>query len=334
MWYYSNINSIPEGFISGNGRIEATEVDIASKIPGRLKEVLVNEGDFVAKDQVLARIQSDQLEAQLAEAKAQHQQAINTVSSAEAQVVAREADQLAAEAVVAQRESEMAAEQARLKRTQSLVKQGAVSAQDLDDDRAKVLSYEASIKSAKAQVAAANAAILAAKAQVKGAQSTVEAAKATVERIQSDLNDSELKSPRAGRIQYRIAQNGEVIATGGKVLNLVDLEDVYLTFFIPETAAGRIAIGSEVRIILDTAPDYVIPAKISFVSSVSQFTPKTVETESERQKLMFRVKGQIDKELLQKHLEQVKTGLPGVAWLKLDSEAEWPSHLQIKITKD
>ena len=89
--------------------------------------------------------------------------------------------------------------------------------------------------------------------------------------------------------------------------------------------------GSEARIILDAAPNYVIPARISFVSSTAQFTPKTVETASERQKLMFRVKAQIPPELLQQHLKQVKTGLPGVAWLKLDAQAQWPAELQTRL---
>ncbi|MQU09718.1 HlyD family efflux transporter periplasmic adaptor subunit, partial [Pseudomonas helleri] len=78
--------------------------------------------------------------------------------------------------------------------------------------------------------------------------------------------------------QLRVAQPGEVLGAGGRVLNLVDLSDVYMTFFLPETVAGKVALGSEVRILLDAAPHLVIPAKVSFVSSVAQFTPKTVET--------------------------------------------------------
>ncbi len=105
-------------------------------------------------------------------------------------------------------------------------------------------------------------------------------------------------------MQYRIAQPGEVLASGGKVLNLVDLSDVYMTFFLPETVVGRVALGSEVHIVLDAAPQYVIPARVSYVASTAQFTPKTVETASERQKLMFRVKARIDPALLQKNFKR------------------------------
>ena len=175
------------------------------------------------------------------------------------------------------------------------------------------------------------AAIAAARTQVTSAQSQVQAIDATLERIQAEIDDSQLKAPRDGRVQFRLAQPGEVLGAGGKVLNLVDLSDVYMSFFLPETAAGRVALGTEVRIVLDAAPQFVIPAEVSFVSSTAQFTPKTVETASERQKLMFRVKARIAPELLQKHLEQVKTGLPGEAWIKLDPHSAWPAHLQTKL---
>ncbi len=184
---------------------------------------------------------------------------------------------------------------------------------------------------AQAQVSAGQAAIEAAQAQVVGAGSSVAAAEATVARIEADITDSQLKSPRDGRVQYRIAEPGEVLGSGGRVLNLVDLGDVYMTFFLPETVVGRVPLGSEVRITLDAAPQYVIPATVSYVASTAQFTPKSVETESERQKLMFRVKARISRELLEKHLTVVKTGLPGVAWLKLDQRVQWPASLSVKV---
>jgi len=320
-----------EGFVSSNGRIEATEIDVSSKFGGRVQDILVADGDFVKTGQTLAHMQVQTLEAQRDEALAHQQQTVTAVASAEAQVTARESDRLAVLALVAQRESELDAAQKRLARSETLTREGAASGQELDDDRARVSSVQAAVLAAKAQVQAAQAAIAAAKAQVAGARSTVDAADATITRIQVDIKDSSLVAPRDGRVQYRIAQPGEVLGAGGKVLNLVDLGDVYMTFFVPETAAGKLALDSEVHLILDAAPQYVIPAKISFVASTAQFTPKTVETASERQKLMFRVKAQIDRELLQKNLKQIKTGLPGMVWLKLDPQATWPADLAVKV---
>ncbi len=159
------------------------------------------------------------------------------------------------------------------------------------------------------------------------AEASVDAARAAIESISADIDDSTLVSPRDGRVQYRVAQTGEVLSAGGRILNLVDLSDVYMTFFLPTGEAGRIAIGTEVRLVLDAAPQYVIPARVTFVADVAQFTPKTVETAEERQKLMFRIKAHIDKELLQKHIRQVKTGLPGMAYVRADPQVAWPAEL-------
>ena len=129
-------------------------------------------------------------------------------------------------------------------------------------------------------------------------------------------------------MQYRVAQLGEVLAAGGRILNLVDLGDVYMTFFLPTAEAGRVTMGSDVRLVLDAAPQYIVPAKVTFVADVAQFTPKTVETEEERQKLMFRIKARISPELLRKNIRNVKTGLPGMAYVQLDQNADWPATLQ------
>ena len=317
-------------FVSGNGRIEAVEIDVATKLGGRVQDILVREGDFVQAGQVLGHMQVYTLQAQRDEAAARQQQSVSGVDSAQAQVAVRQSDIAAAEGVVAMRESEVDAAQRRLRRSDTLAKEGASSAQELDDDRARVSTARAALAASRAQVTAAQAALTAARTQVVGARATVTAAEATVARIDADITDSALVAPRDGRVQYRVAQPGEVLGGGGKVLNMVDLSEVHMTFFVPETVAGRLALGSEVRIRLDAAPDFVVPARLSFVASTAQFTPKTVETESERQKLMFRVKAQIDRELLQKYLKQVKTGLPGVAWLKLDGAAPWPPELALK----
>jgi HlyD family secretion protein len=319
------------GFVSGNGRLEATELDVSSKLGGRVQDILVADGDFVTAGQTLAHMQVQTLDAQRDEASARHEQSITAVASAEAQVAVRESDQQAAMALVTQRESELDAAKLRLARSETLAKEGASSQQELDDDRARMLSAMAAVGATRAQVRAAQAAIVAARTQVVGARSAVTAVGATVTRIKADITDSALSSPRDGRVQYRIAQPGEVLAPGGKVLNLVDLGDVYMTFFVPEAAAGKLALGSDVHLVLDAAPQYVIPAKVSFVASTAQFTPKTVETASERQKLMFRVKAQLDPLLLRQHLRLIKTGLPGVAWIKLDGQATWPPELAVKV---
>lgn len=318
-----------EGFISGNGRIEATEIDISTKTAGRLHDVLVKEGEFVRAGQPLADMDTTTLKAQRDEAVANLNQAKAAVQTAESQASQRRSELESARAQVAARAAERDAARKQFARTQSLAGKGMVSQQALDDARASTDSKQAAVASANAQVAAAQAAIDTALSQVTSSRSSVDAAAATIARIDADIADAVLKAPRDGRVQVRVAQPGEVLAAGGRVLNLLDLSDVYMTFFVPEVAAGRIAMGSQARIVLDAAPGTVIPATVSFVASQAQFTPKTVETASERQKLMFRVRAQIPPDLLKRYIERVKTGMPGVAWLKLDADAPWPATLQV-----
>lgn len=332
-WTTQRPDDIPEGFVQGNGRIEATEISIATKTGGRVADIRVGEGDFVQAGQVLVRMELDSLRAQRVEAVARLQQAQEAVAQARAAVAQRESDRASALAVVTQRESELEAAQRRLPRSEKLAQDGFYSGQVLDDDRARVRTLDAALVAARSQAEAARTAIAAARTQVGGAQANVRALEATLQRLDVELAEGELKAPRDGRVQFRVAQPGEVIGAGARVLNLLDITDVYMTFFLPETVAGRVAIGSEVRLVLDVAPDHVVPARISFVASSAQFTPKTVETESERQKLMFRVRAQIPRELLLKYQTQVKTGLPGVAWVRLDPQAPWPDRLNRQLVQ-
>jgi HlyD family secretion protein len=320
-------SSLPAGIASGNGRIEAIEIDVATRIPGRIRDILVNEGDFVTAGQALARMDTDQLEAQRRQAEAQRQRAMIGIETAKSLVTQREAERTAALAVIAQREAQLDTYERKLARSEQLIKTNAVSQQVLDDDRANAEGAKAAVAAARAQLAASEAAVSTARAQIVDAEAAADAARAAIESITADINDGVLKSPRDGRVQYRVSQPGEVLSAGGRVLNLVDLGDVYMTFFLPTAQAGRVAVGTEARLVLDAAPQYVIPARVSFVADVAQFTPKTVETEEERLKLMFRVKAQIAPELLRKYIQRVKTGLPGMAYVRLDPQAEWPKTL-------
>lgn len=271
---------------------------------------------------------TDQLEAQRRQAEAQLHRAMVGVETAKNLVSQREAEKAAAEAILAQRQAQFDTADKKLARSEQLIKTNAISQQVLDDDRAAAQGARAAVAAARAQIAASEAAINASKALVIDAAAAVDAAQASIDTIMVEINDSTLRSLRDGRVQYKVAQPGEVLSAGGRVLNLVDLADVYMTFFLPTAQAGGVRIGSDVRLVLDAAPQYVIPAKVTFVADVAQFTPKTVETEEERLKLMFRVKAHISPELLRKYIRQVKTGLPGVAYVRVDPNADWPASLK------
>ena len=330
-WLKLRPPGLPEGLASGNGRIEATEIDVDAKIPGRIADILVAEGDFVSAGQALAHMDTRTLEAQRREAEAQLERATIGVDTAGAVVRQREAERIAAKANIGVRQALLDQASARLARVEPMAAKDFETKQALDDARAAVNGATAAVAGSEAEFAAAEAGLSAAKAQVVDAKAAVVAAKATIERIVADIDDSSLKTPRDGRVQFKVAEQGEVLPAGGRVLNLVDLSDVYMTFFLPTKEAGQATMGAEARIVLDPLPDAVIPASITFVANVAQFTPKTVETEAERQKLMFRVKAQIPPDLLRKYIQIVKTGVPGMAYVKLDPKAQWPANLAVKL---
>jgi len=222
-----------------------------------------------------------------------------------------------AESQIDQRKAVLAAAKSDFERGQELIKTQIITQQTYDQRQRNYESSQANVAAAIAQREQAGAAI-------KGAQ-------AEVERIESILHDLVLVSPRTGRVQYLLARNGEVIAAGGKIMTILDLHDVYMTIFLPAAVAGRLEMGSEARIILDPAPDYVIPAKVSFVAADAQFTPKTVETTEEREKLMFRAKLQLDAEVLKQYSRRVKTGVRGLGIVRTNTATPWPDDLQVKL---
>lgn len=326
-WQRMKAPALPAGIASGNGRIEATEVDIAALSGGKIARIAVHEGDFVHRGDVLVQMDVVQLMAQKRQAEAQLRRALIGVETAGALVAQAEAQQRATVAQVDQAQAVLDAAVLRLNRSEQLVKSNTLSQQTLDDDRAGERQARAGLASAQASVAAAEAGVGSARAQVVDAGAAVDAAQAQIDSVVSSLDDATLQSPRDGRVQYLVAQEGEVVAAGGRVLNLADLSDVYMTFFLPTSQAGKVRVGSEVRLVMDAAPGYVLPATVSYVADVAQFTPKTVETAEEREKLMFRVRARIDPALLREYIDYVKTGLPGMAYVRLDPKADWPASL-------
>jgi HlyD family secretion protein len=304
-WWQSRQPQLPAGIVSGNGRIEADEVDITTKYAGRVKEILVHEGDLVKADQVLARMDTAELQAALEHAKAE-------LAKAEAEV--REA-----QATIVQRDSELALAKQELARALPLVREGSLSQRTVDQRQSQRDTAEAALKAAQAHLVTHNHA--------------VHAARAEVQRLQTQIDDNSLRAPVMGRVLYRLARPGEVLAAGGKTLTLVDLSEVYMEIFLPSQQAVRLSSGAPARIVLDGV-NVVIPATVSFVSPEAQFTPKQVETRSEREKLMFRVKVMVPQELVIKHIEKVKTGVRGVAYVRLDDAVSWPAALESRLPGD
>jgi HlyD family secretion protein len=292
--------SLPPGIVYGNGRIEADQIDIDTKFAGRIAQLFVDEGDMVKAGQVLARMDTQDLAAQLARAESQIQQARHSLDEANANV-----DLTKTQVTLAQQEFD---------RTRALVKRGFATNELLDQRRQALDGAIASLKAANERVGAAERAL--------------DAATHDAEYYRVNIVDNSLVAARDGRIQYRIANVGEVLPAGGRVFTMLDILYVYMDIYLPTAEAGKVKTGADARIVLDARPELAIPAKVAFIATQAQFTPKTVETKDERDKLMFRIRVKIDPERLRSRGPAVRSGLPGVAYVKQDPSVEWPPSLQ------
>jgi HlyD family secretion protein len=302
-WWFLSRPALPPGFAGGNGRLEAQAINVAAKYPGRLKTVTPHEGDTVDAGQVVATIDIEPLEAQLRASQAKILEAQNNLRTARAQVKSTQA-----QLNLANKE---------YKRAEKLVATGAISAQERDADYSKVEVNQADLTGYQAQVSRS--------------QSAIEAQTAESERIKAVMADNTLRSPVRARVQSRMHEPGEVVAEGEPVLSLLDLSDVYMYVFLPTDAAGKVAMNSEARILLDAIPQYPIRAVVTYISPNAQFTPKTVETAEERHNLTFKVKLQLNREKLRQYESYVKAGLPGMGYVRyFTNTADWPPNLQPK----
>ncbi|HML14252.1 MAG TPA: HlyD family efflux transporter periplasmic adaptor subunit [Xanthobacteraceae bacterium] len=301
-WWTELQSRLPPGIFYGNGRIEADEIDIDTKFAGRIAELFADEGSMVKAGQIVARMDTSDIQQSLEKSQAQLRQAQRALDEAHANL-----DQQQTQATLAAQEMD---------RTAQLLKDGWAT-KELYDQRRQTLD-------------GANAGLAAARERVAEAEHALQAAQHDAEYYKVTIADNSLTAPRDGRIQYRIANVGEVLPAGGKVFTMLDISYVYMDIYLPTQEAGKVKFGDDARIVLDALPNVAIPAKVSFIATQAQFTPKTVETQSERDKLMFRIRVRIDPERLRARGEAVRSGLPGVAYVRTDPAVAWPPALQGK----
>lgn len=299
-WWLHHAPGLPPGIASSNGRLEADEIDIATKFAGRVSEILAEEGDMVRAGQVVARVDTRDLEAQLAQAKAQTDQARQTIVQQQATLV--------------QMGSQLKLTVQQLQRARTLADEGYGTREVLDQRQSQFNVAMGAYHETEARIAAAMAG--------------VESATHNADLIGVNIADNTLVAPKDGPIQYRLANVGEVLAAGGKVFTMLDVTYVYMDIFLPTGAAGQVKFGDGAVILLDALPGRPIPASVTFIASKNEFTPKTVETRSERDKLMFRIRVRIDPKLLRAHEAEVRSGLPGMAYIRTDPATAWPPSLQ------
>jgi HlyD family secretion protein len=257
-------------------------------------------GDMVTAGQVLAVMDTRDIQQTLEKSEAQAKLAQRTIEEANANLAQQQTQQ-----ILAVQEMDRAA---------ALIKDGFVTQEQFDQQ--------------KQALDAANAGLIAAEKRVAEAKHALEAAQHDVGLYKVNIADNTLVAPRPGRIQYRIKNIGEVLPAGGKVFTMLDIGYVYMDIYLPPVQAGKVKIGTDARILLDAHPNTPIPANVYFIANQAQFTPKMVDVQSEDDKLMFRIRVRIDPDRSRAHADAVRSGLPGVAYLRVDPAVVWPKNLQ------
>lgn len=337
--------ALPPSIARSNGRLELQRYDVATLQAGRVVELLADEGDRVQKEQLLARLSNDISGSQLALAEAQQRQAEELVQRASAGRAQAEAGLNQAQSAITRATAEVSAQKEVLKvaqlelrnaqqlRKDNLVAAAEVSKRQADRDRAAaaVKASEALLASAKASREQAAAALAAATAQIDEAKAGVAQAAASVQMASNSDGQFRITSPIAGQVEYRISTVGSVLGAGGKVFSLLDPSDVSMNIFLVNGDMAPLRVGDEARIVLDGI-DAVFPATVSRIASEAQFTPKMVETQSERAKLMFKVKLKIPADTARQFSGLLKGGLSGDGYVRLDG-SPWPAALAVRLLR-
>jgi HlyD family secretion protein len=286
--YYFLSRNREEGnpFLKVSGNIETTEVDVGFKVSGRIVGLFVQEGDWVERGKVLAKLDNEDLLQRLAVAQA-------TLKSAQARLDklvagSRPEEIREAEATLEQAQIDFENKKVNYERIKSLFERGVIPKDTLDN-------AEATFKIAKAAVERANenyqlVKIGPRKEDIEDARAQVGQAKANLKLIDTQLGYTTLYSPLSGVVLVKSGEIGEVINPGTSILTLADIENVWLKAYIPEPDLSRIKWGQEVLITTDLKPQKIYKGKISFISSQAEFTPKQIQTEKERVTLVYRIK--------------------------------------------
>ena len=314
-WVWGRQVPLPEGLIQANGRIEGDHYTVASKMAGRIVQLLAREGDSVKKGQTLLKLDDVQIRAKVEQARA-------AVKSAEAQLKAARIDLVTlkktvplkidtARSGVAHREAVLVATEVKreqadrdARRYRRLLKAHAISSQ-------KSEYADLALKVAKEDYSVAQAALTQArkelaeaqlgKNRIKAGQSRLSALEAQLEQTtavlaeaQSGLDELIIYAPATGMITTRMADIGEVIAAGSPLFDIVDLDRLYLKCYVPEKQIGKVRFGLPAYIYTDAFPDEPVPATVRYIASRAEFTPKEVQTPDERVKLVYAVKLYLD----------------------------------------
>lgn len=275
--------------IHASGHIEATEVRLAAKTPGRLLDAPFEEGEPVRAGEVVARVETVDLEHQLERARAE-------TDAADAQLDlllegTRAEDLRRAEEAVAQARAELDAARRDLARFEGLAERGTATEKARDDARTREEIAGRALAAATAELDKLVAGPR--RQEIESARARRAAARAAVASVEQQIRDAVVAAPRDGVITTRIAEPGEVLGTGSPVAILTVIDAPWLTVWVDEPHLAAVRIGDPVEVRVD-GDERRFEGRVKFVADTAEFTPKNVQTPDERAKLVFRVKVALD----------------------------------------
>lgn len=273
-----------------NGTIEATEVEVSSKLPGRLAQLLVKEGDQVQANQVIARLDTSEIEAEVAQAQAAFNRAEAQLKELLAGSRLQEIEEARANLQQAEDHLKLAADD--WHRFDNLFKEGAISIQERDRAKNRLDVAQSQVKAANERYALVK--IGPRPEVIEAARHERDRAKAALHLAQVRLRDSAILAPLAATVLTKRAEQGEVVNPGFPIAILVNPDDLWLRVFIPESEIGLVGIGQAAAVTVDSFPNRRFEGKVIEISSKAEFTPRTVQTKKERVNLVFGVKISLD----------------------------------------
>jgi len=288
--YFFKKQEKPRGLLILHGRVEGKEINIGSKVQGRIIRLYKSESDPVKKGELLAELRPDEYLAMLSSAQKEVQAAEETVLMAQSYLL----------------KSQAKLEQAKidLERYRALFQEGLVSKRDFEIAELNYISALSELKVNEKYVA-----------QAKAKQSS---ALQRLKEVEVSYRETKIYAPADGVILSRVAEEGEVVNPGQVIYTMVDLNKLYIKVYIPEPELGKVKLGQQARVYVDAYPDRYFNGTLTRVYEQAEFTPKNVETKDERVKLVFGAEVSVENpEGL------LKPGMPADVVLKIDPKAEW-----------
>jgi HlyD family secretion protein len=275
-----------KGEVKASGTVEATTAELSFKVAGRLLRRLVDEGMLVTAGQTVALLEDDELKQERAARSADEKALRAALADLEAGSRREETAQAEAALVRMKADADKLARDAQ--RAENLFSRDVIARSELDAARSGRDASAAAVREAEQHLNLLKAGPR--PDAVRQAKARVEASAAGVSLAETRLAQATLKSPMAGLVLAKHAEPGEMLAAGAPVVTVARMDEVWMRGYIPEADVGRIAIGQRARITGDAWPGRTLEGRVNFISSEAEFTPKNVQTEKERVKLVYRIK--------------------------------------------